>query len=184
MDTSPWTTEPARTIPQPVWEVGRRSGNCVGASSIRAFEPGGVVTGEDAGGCTYSGRFAAADPQFLYDLDLTITGCLLEGRYAGVGHPHSGPFNDILEVALDDGDQRALLLYFGSKFRRPQAELFHFSLAGHRRLPQNHALQSARLALTRTKLVLVGTYGSACWARTKHPRLPEGSRGLTDDSAG
>lgn len=93
-----------------------------GASSILPFQPtawtiesGGAVTGEDAGGCTYSGQFAATDPQFFYDLDLTISGCPLEGTYSGIGHPHSGPFNDILEVSLDDGDQHAVLLYFGSK---------------------------------------------------------------------
>ena len=102
-------------IPLGGWPTEREGG----ALSIRAREPtagtiesGGAVKGEDAGGCTYSGQFAADDPQFFYGLELTINGCPLEGTYSGIGHPHAGPFNDILEVALDDGDQHAVLLHF------------------------------------------------------------------------
>jgi len=94
------------------------------ASSFRALDgaswtierDGAVVgTGIAGGDCAYSGQFATAEPQFVFDLDLDITGCELEGRYSGVGYPHSGPFNDILEVAVDDGNQQSIVMHFGSK---------------------------------------------------------------------
>jgi len=75
----------------------------------------GAVKGRDADGCEYAGQFAATEARFFYELNLMITGCALDGTYTGIGRATSGPFNDLLYVAVDDGDQRSLVLLFGSK---------------------------------------------------------------------
>lgn len=93
-------------------DISEGSSELIGSWSI---DPAGAVKGEDIQGCQYTGQFESAEPQFFYGLALTITGCALEGDYSGIGRPTSGPFNDRLYVAVDDGDQRALVMLFLSK---------------------------------------------------------------------
>ena len=69
----------------------------------------GHLGGRDATGCDYAGQLRLIDaPSVTYELDLTVTGCPLAGKYSGLANKTSGPFNDVLHVSVDDGDQRTL----------------------------------------------------------------------------
>jgi hypothetical protein len=94
------------------WVLTESDPDGVGVGAEWHIAPDGSVSGEDAAGCRYTGQFAAEIPRDFYELTLTISGCALEGDYTGVGHPQSGPFNDILLIDVDDGDQRSLSLTF------------------------------------------------------------------------
>jgi hypothetical protein len=94
------------------WDIWASPSDAAGEWIIN---PQGVVKGQDVHGCQYAGQFAAAEPKPFYELNLNITGCALKGTYSGIGDPHSGPFNDILDVTVDDGDQRSLVMLLGSK---------------------------------------------------------------------
>lgn len=75
----------------------------------------GGVAGEDDLGCVYTGRADVSTTFWFYPLELVVSGCLLEGHYRGTVLATSGPFNDRLYVAVDDGERRALLLKFLSR---------------------------------------------------------------------
>lgn len=71
----------------------------------------GSFTGQNAMGCTSSGRFTAIDPRFnLYDVQSDIANCSLAGTYTGFAMLADivAP-NDILVLSIDDG-ARAILL--------------------------------------------------------------------------
>lgn len=76
----------------------------------------GRLDGSDSSGCTYTGKAVLADSRFnLIEVEVTLSGCESRGTYTGFAMKSSGPFNDSLWVAMDDGANRALRLFFFSR---------------------------------------------------------------------
>jgi hypothetical protein len=76
------------------------------------IEASGRISGQDTTGCDYAGQLGIIDPRYnVYELTVTIAGCEMGGDYSGLASRTAGPFEDVLHVSVDDGDQRALGLY-------------------------------------------------------------------------
>jgi hypothetical protein len=80
------------------------------------FDANGEINGVDMSGCVYTGQWDAVDSSLnLFDLGISVSGCSLDGYYAGMATWSSGPFNDIVYVSIDDAQQTALQLVFLSQ---------------------------------------------------------------------
>lgn len=81
-----------------------------------SVDTAGQLNGSDSSGCSYVGRTALVDSRYnLIEVEATLSGCAILGTYTGFAMKSSGPFNDRLWVSIDDGEERALQLFFLSK---------------------------------------------------------------------
>ncbi len=75
-------------------------------------ETDGQFNGGDTTGCEYAGQFAPGDPRYnLVEVEFTVTGCAVAGRYSGFGRWHWGDDSGgppALYFKVDDGEEGIL----------------------------------------------------------------------------
>jgi len=76
----------------------------------------GYLEGIDTNGCLYSGQAVQSDPGYnLFNVEITVTGCVRAGTYAGLGRVNrwtDGPDYQGWDLVLVLGDGEARWLYF------------------------------------------------------------------------
>jgi len=86
--------------------------NLSGATISWTVDDSGGIEGTDLNGCMYAGEISTSDPDYnLYDVQVAVSGCALDGDYAGLLYRiYSGWGDPVLIVSMDDGEKTSVNL--------------------------------------------------------------------------